>query len=304
MCGLFGVVGRGVMKKERDIFKEMMIASAVRGINSTGAACLAYDRVEMRKMAVNPIEFLIKLDEDRSMLLDKFQTDMLMGHTRWATVGKVTDENAHPFKNHKYVGAHNGTLIEHRFHMNEKTDSENMFDEMVERGICETLKEIRGPSAYALSIYDIVTGHLWLGHNGRRPLCIAQDNKNEVLYWASELGMLQWILKRNDVDATYKYLKSELMYEIKIDEISFEKKNPTPWISHDVTPKEYEWLKDDKEGKPFSAADIKCCDLCNSYFSINLEGMSYVVDKKEVNICEACLDEKAQEEKPKKGAKK
>lgn len=301
------------MKDDREIFKQLLLVSSLRGIHSTGVAVLANNKIELQKDAISPSAFLERdAKEKYAGIFDNFHTDMMMGHARWATVGDVTKENAHPFDTGKYVGAHNGTLVDYRFHQNKLTDSENLFKEMDKNGICETLKELLPSSAYALSIYDKVTGKLWLGRNKHRPLFIAQAKGMKVLYWASELEMLTLVLRRNGVDAEYKTLSPDIMFEIDIDAIDLVKKQPEPWITHNVPPKEFEvkirpfnaeYVHEDydpakkrreeflKNKKGDENTDVECSS-CRKKLSLAeaINGYNWVSEGHKLCICEPCMN--------------
>lgn len=132
---------------------------------------------------------------------------LLLGHNRYATKGKITKQNAHPFKQGPIVGAHNGSLTwagqgkledkDNRF----ETDSEAIMWSLSTRGFDETWRFLANPvydqNAFALTWFDTSTNKFFMVRNSKRPLYYAYTEKDDAIYWASELGMLQWILFRN-----------------------------------------------------------------------------------------------------------
>ncbi len=62
-------------------------------------------------------------------------------------------------------------------------------------GIDETHKILHG--AFALVWYDKKTNAVHMCRNAERTLFTALSDDNRTLYWASEAGMLEWILARN-----------------------------------------------------------------------------------------------------------
>jgi glucosamine--fructose-6-phosphate aminotransferase (isomerizing) len=103
MCGIVGYVGRS---EAAPILLDGLRRLEYRGYDSAGVAIVDGDRVETRKCA-GRIAALGKL------MADKPPTGTFgISHTRWATHGKPTDQNAHPHfdATGKLALVHNGVI--------------------------------------------------------------------------------------------------------------------------------------------------------------------------------------------------
>lgn len=107
MCGIVGYIGK---KDASPILLQGLRRLEYRGYDSAGMAIVKDTQVQ-RVRAVGKID----------MLAEKLKTQPLAGtvgiaHTRWATHGGVTQENAHPHtgKTEKLVLVHNGIIENYR----------------------------------------------------------------------------------------------------------------------------------------------------------------------------------------------
>lgn len=104
MCGVIGILGK---EDAVDRAVECLSRLEYRGYDSCGVATLTSQGIERRR-SVGKISSL------RSVLKTSLLTgNVVIGHTRWATHGGVTEANAHPHSNDDIVIIHNGIIENH-----------------------------------------------------------------------------------------------------------------------------------------------------------------------------------------------
>ena len=158
MCGIVGYIGH---RDAAPLILESLRKLEYRGYDSAGIAVLHDNQVTVRRAEG-------KLNNLASMLTRQPMSGNIgIGHTRWATHGRPSENNAHPHRAGDIVVVHNGIienylelkqqLLKRGTRFSSETDSEivaHLVAEKVDRGIDflaavqRTLREIHG--SYAL----------------------------------------------------------------------------------------------------------------------------------------------------------
>jgi glucosamine--fructose-6-phosphate aminotransferase (isomerizing) len=154
MCGIVGYIGK---QSASEVLVDGLRRLEYRGYDSAGVVSIADGRLELRR-SVGKLAALETL-----LAKQPLPGQIGIGHTRWATHGRPSEENAHPHRDcsGRLVVVHNGIIENylslkadlaqkgHRFES--QTDTE-----VVAHLIEETLKKNKpeGPEAYVQSILE------------------------------------------------------------------------------------------------------------------------------------------------------
>ncbi len=108
MCGIIGYIGN---RKAGKILLDGLRNLEYRGYDSCGIACVYDNKINIKK-DIGKIEEVHKKHD-----LDSISGTIGIAHTRWATHGGVTKENAHPHlsNNGKIAVVHNGIIENFNF---------------------------------------------------------------------------------------------------------------------------------------------------------------------------------------------
>ena len=180
MCGIIGYIGK---ETAVPILIEGLKKLEYRGYDSSGVAVLQDGKIQIRR-AVGKLQNLETL----------LRSDMLngrigVGHVRWATHGRPSEENAHPHRAGSVVVVHNG-IIENYVALKKElmaqgrafqseTDTEviaHMIDTMVQKGmgleeaVREAAKHLEG--AYAIAVIDEKDPDIVVGARKGSPLVV------------------------------------------------------------------------------------------------------------------------------------
>jgi len=106
MCGIVGAVAQ---RDVAPILLEGLKRLEYRGYDSAGIAVMSPDGKLVRERAVGKVKELVAALDDKPLL-----GQMGIGHTRWATHGKPSEDNAHPMFSHGNIAVvHNGIIENH-----------------------------------------------------------------------------------------------------------------------------------------------------------------------------------------------
>jgi glucosamine--fructose-6-phosphate aminotransferase (isomerizing) len=184
MCGIVGILGREPVAEQLvDSLKRL----EYRGYDSAGIATLEGKTLQRRR-AEGKLKNLEKRLRDEPL-----NGHTGIGHTRWATHGRPTENNAHPHATERVAVVHNG-IIENFRELREalekkgtvfktETDTEivlHLVDNMLRNGVKPveavraTLSELRG--AFALGFIFTGEDDLMIGARNGPPLAVGHGD--------------------------------------------------------------------------------------------------------------------------------
>lgn len=200
MCGIFGMIGANAVGNTLQALKYL----EYRGYDSAGIATKHGDTIDIYKSVgrINNLEKLLKNSVENNVYNsgDSAESDnrsvaSAIGHTRWATHGAVSTENAHPFysPNKHFAIVHNG-IIENYLTLKQQlslqgakftsqTDSETVAH-LIERNFTgDVLSALRNTAKILVGSFAIVVTSSYDGN------LYAIKNKSPLVVGVSENGV-------------------------------------------------------------------------------------------------------------------
>jgi len=232
MCGIIGYIGP---RETNKVLIEGLKRLEYRGYDSAGIAVFQKGKIEIRRKVgkLNNLEELIGKET--------FDGRVGIGHTRWATHGRPSDENAHPHKAGKVTVVHNG-IIENYLPLREylkrkghvfssETDTEtiaHLIDEFIHEGhsfldaVRMTLSRIKG--SYALGILFEGDETCLIGARNEAPLVIGLGESEYFI--ASDIPPIlpytRNFIFMDDGEVAFLSSKGVKVYNSKGEEVSKE----------------------------------------------------------------------------------
>lgn len=293
MCGVLSYktkTGKRLTKKEQAqrqaITEAMFLAMTKRGTDSTGLATADAKHYSLYKNIVSADVFI---KDHKSQALLKNNSPLLIGHTRQATTGFITQKNAHPFQRGNIIGCHNGQVQNYlEIDDNVEVDSEVIFSELNKNGnnYRKTFKRLSGDFVILWTDTNELNSLYFVAHDN--PLAIAKVPSLDTYFLCSYAFDLEMILTASGLKFEMGKVKENRVYVIdeknKIYEDKIKFKKASRIIYSDEKYWEAEAMKWEKESPNEVANDDFNCCMCGTALTDRL----YYNDHTAEAYCEIC----------------
>lgn len=209
MCGIIAIIhGRsnGFDFDAKNALVPMLLLNSLRGVHSTGLLGVEKDkdrdRISFVKKIGSPYNLLAeeKTKEFFDAVFHRFHA--VIGHGRYATAGKITAGNSHPFIHGNIALVHNGVVrniydlkVKGESLLNKfEVDSEALAYMFSEVGVLDTLKEVTG--AFSLMWHDAKTRAIHAIRNDERPLFITLREDVPGIFFSSEKETIVYVANK------------------------------------------------------------------------------------------------------------
>ena len=154
MCGIIGILGQGDVAPS---VLEGLRRLEYRGYDSAGIATLANGHIQRCRASGKIVNLAGKLDAE------PLKGDVGIGHTRWATHGAPTENNAHPHATDRVAIVHNGIIENYQELKAELEQKQHRFDtetdtEIVAHLVTDYLQQGLDPVAAAKASFARLEG--------------------------------------------------------------------------------------------------------------------------------------------------
>ena len=242
MCGIVGYLGK-------DNYYDYIINGLKllqnRGYDSAGISYIYQNKIETIKYASTSTNN--SLDILETNINTNEQSHIAIGHTRWATHGPKTNENAHPHlsNNKDFSIVHNGIienfqqlkndLLEEGYTFHSQTDTEVICillekfyknTSCIQTSIENTIQMLQGTWALVI-IHTNYPDQIWLTRNGS-PLLLGLD-ENFVLVVSEQLAfnnsIKSYVIIENQDIICIKQTNGKIQFNERIERYTIQKKS-------------------------------------------------------------------------------